>query len=141
MRNMILAAMAAVMLAVGGLSAARAQDGDAAAIQTVIQSQIEAFLRDDFAAAFSFASPAIREMFGTSDRFGMMVKQGYPMVWRPDLVEFLDLREIRGQPWQVVLMRDANGAYHTLGYQMLQGPDGGWKIDGVQILREDEMGA
>jgi len=119
----------------------KAQDGPGAAITGVIRSQIDAFLQDDFATAFSFASPDIRALFGTPDRFGAMVRNGYPMVWRPSDVRFLDLREIDGALWQAVMMRDAAGRTHVLGYQMEQQPDGSWKIDGVQILRAPEAGA
>ena len=52
---------------------ASAQD---TAIEGVIQSQLDAFRQDDFATAFTFASPTIRGMFGTADRFGMMVRNG-----------------------------------------------------------------
>lgn len=137
----LFAILTAGFFAVALGTVATAQDTDGPKIRSVIQSQIDAFQKDDFASAFSFASPKIRQMFGTSDRFGMMVRQGYPMVWRPQSVEFLDLRDIGGQFWQVVLMRDADGAYHTLGYQMSQAADGVWQIDGVQILREEELGA
>ena len=38
-----------------------------------------AFKAVDFAQAFTYA-PNIKGMFGTADRFGMMVRNGYPMV-------------------------------------------------------------
>ena len=81
-------------------------------IEATIGSQIEAFLRDDFAEAFTFASPNIQGMFGTHERFGQMVRQGYPMVWRPGNVEYLDLRSERGALWQRVLIRDRQGRVH-----------------------------
>ena len=42
-----------------------AQDQKVEAIEDVISSQIDAFLRDDFATAFTFASPNIQRLFGT----------------------------------------------------------------------------
>ena len=50
--------------------------------QKVIRSQIEAFSKDDMKAAFQFASPSIKSIFGNYIRFGSMVRQGYPMVFR-----------------------------------------------------------
>ena len=46
-----------------------------APIQKTIQSQIDAFLADDFARAFTFASPNIKGIFGTPENFGAMVKK------------------------------------------------------------------
>jgi hypothetical protein len=136
MRAFLAAGMLSLCL---GLSA-QAQDSRNPAIESIIQNQIDAFRADDFATAFSFASPMIKQMFGSSDRFGMMVRQGYPMVWRPASVQFLGLREIGGQLWQIVVMRDAQGVYHTLGYQMIETPDG-WQINGVQIMQDAQTGA
>ena len=39
-------------------------------IQAVITQQIEAFQVDDFAQAFTYASPNIQGFFGTSERIG-----------------------------------------------------------------------
>jgi hypothetical protein len=116
-----------------------AQEADSS-ITGVIQSQIDAFLRDDFATAFTYASPAIKGMFGTPENFGMMVRQGYPMVWRPADVQYLDLEEIGGRLWQKVMITDQSGAVHVLGYQMIETPDG-WQINGVQVLQAPQVGA
>jgi hypothetical protein len=109
-------------------------------IEGVIGAQIEAFRTDDFETAFSFASPSIRSMFGNPDRFGVMVKQGYPMVWRPDEVTYLDRRESGGRQLQQVMIRDGAGRLHRLEYQMIEGPDG-WRINGVRILDMPQVGA
>ena len=110
------------------------------AIEGTIQSQIEAFRADDFAGAFTYASPNIQTLFRDPDNFGSMVKNGYPMVWRPDELRFLELREIAGNLWQKVLIRDAAGTVHILDYQMIQTPEG-WRINGVQLLRAPDVGA
>lgn len=102
-------------------------------IEATIDAQIEAFLDDDFARAFTFASPNIQSMFGTSERFGTMVRRGYPMVWRPGEVQYLELRDVSGSLWQRVLIRDQSGGVHLLDYQMIETSDG-WRINGVQLL-------
>jgi Domain of unknown function (DUF4864) len=109
-------------------------------IESTIEGQIEAFLADDFARAFTFASPNIKGMFGSADRFGQMVQNGYPMVWRPGEVRFLELRDIDGAIWQKVMIRDQAGGFHVLDYQMIPAGDG-WQINGVQILRTPDVGA
>jgi hypothetical protein len=103
------------------------------AIEGTIQSQIDAFVADDFATAFSFASPNIKGIFGTPENFGAMVTQGYPMVHRPRAVEMLELREVAGNLWQRVMVTDQAGASHLLDYMMVETPDG-WQINAVQLL-------
>ena len=109
-------------------------------IEWTIQGQINAFLVDDFDRAFTFASPNIKSLFGNSDRFGSMVRNGYPMVWRPGELRFLELRDIDGNLWQKVLIRDSAGTVHILDYQMVETSEG-WRINGVQVLRAPDVGA
>ena len=123
----------------GALSAAEILPSEPA-IEGTIQSQIDAFLTDDFEGAFTFASPNIQTLFRDPGNFGLMVKNGYPMVWRPDELRFLELREIAGNLWQKVLIRDAAGAVHILDYQMIQTTEG-WRINGVQLLNAPDVGA
>lgn len=120
----------------------RAQEAKApsGAIQSVIQSQIDAFLRDDFAQAFEYAGPSIQNMFRTPENFGAMVRNGYPMVWRPEDLRFGALREINGALWQSIILRDSAGQTHVLDYQMGRYPDG-WRIDGVQLQAAPDVSA
>ena len=106
----------------------------------MIADQIEAFEADDFETAFGFASPGIRAIFGTPSRFGQMVREGYPMVWRPGEVRFSDLAERGGRTVQRVLVTDAAGALYVLEYEMVEGEQG-WRIDGVRVLDEGAAGA
>jgi hypothetical protein len=109
-------------------------------IESTIQRQLDAFLADDFGTAFTFASPGIKGIFGTPERFGQMVQRGYPMVWRPGAVRYLDLRQERGRLVQRVMITDQEGRLHLLEYQMLP-MGGGWQIDGVQVLQAPAAGA
>jgi hypothetical protein len=111
-----------------------------APIQSTIQSQLDAFLVDDVAAAFSYASPTIKGIFGSAENFGAMVAQGYPMVARPAAVQMLDLREVAGNLWQRVMITDAEGRTHLLDYQMIETAEG-WQINAVQLLPEAGVGA
>ena len=111
-----------------------------APIQSTITSQIEAFQADDFAAAFSFASPTIQGLFGTPENFGAMVQSGYPMVYRPADVQMLDLREIAGRLYQRVLLRDGQGRGYMLDYQMVETEEG-WRINGVDLVTQPDVGA
>ena len=110
------------------------------AIPGVIQNQIEAFRADDFATAFTFASPTIKRLFGDSENFGRMVRQGYPMVWRPAEVQFLGQETRGGAVYQNVLIVDGNGVPHGLEYMMIETPDG-WQINGVRFVAPPAVGA
>ncbi len=126
----------AAMAVITSMGTAQADEG---AIRGVIGAQIEAFKADDFGAAFDYAAPNIRGMFGTADTFGTMVRQGYPMVWQPGTVEYLGA-EGDGAVWrQEVLITDGAGRLHKLRYTMVETP-AGWKIAGVQILEAPEVG-
>lgn len=111
-----------------------------APIRETIQSQIDAFQNDDFAQAFTFASPNIKSLFGTPENFGLMVRQGYPMVHRPADVKMLDLRTVDGRLWQRVMITDQQGRTHMLDYQMIETAEG-WQINGVQLLPAPGVGA
>ena len=132
MRNGLFALLLASVLALPAV----AQEGP---IRQTIQSQIDAFLADDFARAFSFASPTIKGLFGTPENFGAMVKNGYPMVYRPVEVEMLELREVAGNLWQRVRVVDQGGKAHFLDYMMVETPEG-WQINAVQILPAPDIG-
>lgn len=119
---------------------ALAKDTKQMAIEAIITDQIAAFQADDFPKAFSFASPNIQGIFGSSENFGLMVKRGYPMVYRPDRVQMLELRDVDGRLWQRVLVTDQAGATHLLDYQVIETPDG-WQINAVQLLPQSGVGA
>ncbi len=131
MLKTLLSALVAVMLAMP----VWAEEPE---IEATISNQIEAFQADDFTRAFTFASPNIRRIFRTPENFGRMVTQGYPMVWRPAAVEYLEQRTEAGAIWQKVRITDQKGGVHILDYRMLQTEDG-WKINGVQLLESSSV--
>lgn len=134
MKSVILSLVLAVTLPVMAF-AQSASD----AIKDTINGQFSAFQADDFETAFGYASPMIQGLFGSPDRFGMMVRNGYPMVWRPNTVKFLELRDQGGRVFQKILVQDEAGAFHVLDYQMVPG-ENGWKINGVQLLPAPDLG-
>jgi hypothetical protein len=111
---------------------------DRTAIRDIIQSQVEAFRRDDGEQAFGFASPTIRQMFGTSDVFMDMVRQGYQPVYRPRVFEFREIVTLHGQITQKVHVVGPDGRPVTAFYPMTQLPDGSWRIDGCYLQAPEE---
>ena len=113
---------------------------DAEVIEDVIANQLQAFVARDVQSAWTYASPNIQRLFGDAQNFGTMVERGYPMVWDNVDTQFLALREIAGNFWQQVMIRDVNGNLHLLDYQMIETPDG-WQINAVQLLPSSDVGA
>lgn len=108
-------------------------DAVAEAVQGTISDQMAAFLDEDVARAFTYASPGIRRLFGTPERFGAMVQNGYPMVWRPGEVRYLELERTGEDLRQIVEITDRTGRLHRLQYDMVETAQG-WRIDGVRFL-------
>jgi hypothetical protein len=108
-------------------------------IKSAISSQINAFLKDDFETAYSYAAPNIKKIFTDSGRFGAMVQNGYPMVHRPSSFRFTDYKEVSGAQFQTVLIQDQNGRFFVVEYAMLQ-TETGWKIKGVRVFQHPEAG-
>jgi hypothetical protein len=128
----------ALFLAVATLAPAAALDlapAERAAIRGVVEAQLEAFRRDDGVAAFGYASPSIRAMFQTPERFLDMVRQGYAPVYRPRRVEFRAVVRYRGRITQRVHLIGPDGAPVIANYLMERQADGTWRIDGC-ILEE-----
>ncbi len=109
-----------------------ASQADATEFQRIISTQIEAFGVDDGQRAFSFASPGIRQKFGSVENFMAMVKKGYSPVYRPRSVKFGAVtREFAGRPTQRVVLVDQQGKVWIALYAFEQQPDGSWRIAGV----------
>ena len=129
------------MLLVAVPQQARADGEAAAAIRTVIEQQLAAFQRDDGAEAFSYASPGIQQRFQSPEIFMQMVRSGYAPVYRPQEVEFRELR-VRGQTiQQEVFFVGPDGKPVLALYTMQQQPDGSWRIAGVILLTAPDASA
>ena len=124
-------------LLIGLASPACAAD-DIAAAQSVIRSQVEAFSRDDAAAAYSYAAPAIKGIFPQAEIFMSMVQQGYAPVYRHKSFEFGEARVADGTIAQRVHIIDANGEAWEALYTLEQQPDGSLKITGCSLLKEGQ---
>jgi Domain of unknown function (DUF4864) len=111
-----------------------AQSTRNAAIETVINRQLDAFNRDDTATAFSQASPMIQDMFGQAERFSGMVQSGYPQIYRSRAATFLKLETIDGRLLQSVLIEGLDGTFVSALYEMVE-VDGAWRINGCTLVR------
>jgi hypothetical protein len=140
---MALRLLGIVYLVLGLAAGAGAQQpavsaADRDAIRSTIESQVEAFRRDDGEAAFGYASPTIRRLFGTPDIFMEMVRQGYQPVYRPRVFDFAEIVLLHGQVTQKVKVVGPDGRPVTAYYPMTQLPDGTWRIDGCYLEAPEE---
>ena len=108
------------------------QDGKA--VQTVVQNQLAAFARDDAEKAFSYAAPELRKIIGNSTAFMAMVKNSYPVVYRPASVVFYKPEGLGKDIVQKVQMLDASGASYLAVYNLQRQKDTSWRISGCVVL-------
>jgi len=125
--------LCAFMPVAASIEARAAEPVDTA--QSIIQSQITAFLNDDAKTAYSFASPAIRGKFSNETVFFDMVKKGYAPVYRPGNFAFGRSKVDGDMVVQEVLIAGPDGKDWTALYQLLRQPDGSYKINGMHIVR------
>lgn len=128
----LIAAVAIAALA----GSARAQNGGEGASQDIISRQLEAFLSGDFPRAYSYASPDIKRIFPTLERFMSMVQTGYLPVLRPGNYAFGRSEQLPdGRIEWDVLIDGPDGKGYTATYFMEQQADGSWKVDAVTLRR------
>lgn len=108
---------------------------DVATAQNVIRSQEQALGHDDAAAAYSYAAPAIRQLFPQADLFLFMVQNSYAPIYRHKSFEFGEARAADGKIAQRVHIVDANGEAWEALYTLEAQPDGSLKITGCSLLK------
>lgn len=132
----------AIFLVIGLLAVLPARAGEPLTpAQTVIESQIEAFLTNDMAKAYSYAAPDIKTLFPTEEKFGEMVRNGYGPVYRPGNYAFGRARETAGGGVvQEVLISGPKNTDWTAIYIMERQSDGSMKIRGVSMMKSETSG-
>jgi Domain of unknown function (DUF4864) len=75
------------------IATASAEDMTAASSRALIERQLDAFERDDAAAAYALAAPTIKDMFSDADHFIAMVRDHYAPVYRHRSAEFGAFKE------------------------------------------------
>lgn len=132
-----------MLLVFVGLSAplgARAEDmssADQETIRGMISNQIQAFQKDDGAAAYGYASPTIQGLFPNSDQFMAMVRKSYQPVYRPQSITFGQLLDSPYGPMQKVFLVGPDGRNWVALYSLQRQPDGTWRINGCTLVEDD----
>ena len=102
-------------------------------ILNTISSQIEAFKENNIEKAYTFAAPNIQAQFSNPEVFGLMVKNGYPTIWRPKSFKFTKFQDLGNKSIQRVLFQSYDGRLETYDY-ILEKYDDLWKIAGVLTI-------
>ena len=121
-------------LATGLVAAAPAgAPPDAEAVKAAaepVMKQLEAFRRDDYDTAYTFASQEIREIFDR-EAFERMVRMGYPEIARSVQAVVAESRLApNGNVYLRLKIRGANGNRVEALYEMVW-EQGAWRINGV----------
>ncbi|HEX4114061.1 MAG TPA: DUF4864 domain-containing protein [Stellaceae bacterium] len=115
-----------------------AVDGDKAAIRHVIQSQLDAFQKDDGVTAFRFSTPGLRARFQDSAHFMRMVRENYRPVYRPSQISFGALDSVdTNTRVQHMLVVGSDGNTHEALFVMEHQKDGKWLIAGCFLMESD----
>jgi Domain of unknown function (DUF4864) len=123
-----------LLLAQAGAVWAQADKSDAKAAAEPVVKQLEAFRRDDFDTAFTFASVEIQMQFNRQS-FEEMVRRGYPEIARSSFAAVVKTELApHGAAYVTVKIRGANGQSVEALYELVW--QGGWKINGV-VTRPD----
>jgi len=102
-------------------------------VRNTISSQIEAFKENNIKKAYTFAAPNIQAQFPNPDVFGLMVRNGYPVIWRPKNFKFTKFQDLGNKFIQRVLFQSYDGSLETYDY-ILEKYDDLWKIAGVLTI-------
>ena len=102
-------------------------------VRNTISSQIEAFKENNIEKAYRFAAPNIQAQFPNPEVFGLMVRNGYPVIWRPKSFKFTKFQDLGTKCVQRVLFQSYKGSLETYDY-VLEKYDDLWKIAGVLTI-------
>lgn len=121
----------------GAAQAAEVSTADAKAARAVIEGQLAALAADDAKRAFGYATPALREQFGTPENFIEMVRTSYPVVYRPQSVAFLKPQWLAGELVQGVHMSDDQGVLWLALYRLQRQKNKSWRISACQLVQAE----
>ena len=121
------------------IASERSYDNAEKIVKKVISSQLMAFKEKNVEKAYSFAAPNIKRQFFNAKNFGLMVKNGYPVIWSPKNYQFVKFSSNGTRSIQRVLFRSSTDALVTYDY-LLEKFKNEWRIAGViQVSTEGNI--
>ncbi len=134
---LMLFAVAIGGVAVGGVAHAAGPlvpDKNVKDVQLVVRAQLKAFAADDAKSAFSFATSDLQKMFGGAEQFMQMVRDSYPVVYRPASVTLYKPQPDGPAVMQRVALTDGQGNAWIAVYRLEQQTNKAWRIAGCVLM-------
>jgi Domain of unknown function (DUF4864) len=129
LKRMVFGLAMALLPLWAGAAWAQAAKTDPKTAAVPVVKQLEAFRRNDFDTAFTFASGMIHAQFDRQD-FETMVRRGYPEIAHSTFAAVTRTElESDGLAYVTVKIRGANGQTIEALYELIW--EDGWKINGV----------
>ena len=100
--------------------------------QSVIESQIQAFLDENAELAYSYAAPMIKMKFTNPIEFMSMVKNYYEPVYNPKQFYFLEAKYYEGAIYHQLQVISQKNESFLATYSLIQ-DEGRWKISGCAV--------
>ena len=100
--------------------------------QSVIESQIQAFLDENAELAYSHAAPLIKMKFTNPIEFMSMVKNYYEPVYNPKQFYFLEAKYYEGAIYHQLQVISQKNESFLATYSLIQ-DEGSWKISGCAV--------
>jgi hypothetical protein len=125
---------ATAVLAVGVVATGAPVGGyDEEGVQQVVQTQLQAFAKEDAGTAYELADPTLRTRFGSAEAFLASVRVQYPMMAHPESVLFLKPQSDGTIALQKVRVTDSDGATWLVTYLLNRQKDQQWRIGGCVV--------
>ena len=131
----LLAIAACAFILLGPVDAVPLTAVDEKSVRAVVEGQLAAFANDDALKAFSYAAPNVKKAVTTAAGFLAMVRNDYPIIYRPASVAFLKPEGKDNQVIQRVQMLDANGNPWLAIYSLQRQKNKAWLITGCVVTQ------
>ncbi len=132
----------AALALLASVAVARAGENEVRAAQGTIEAQLQAFLGNRTAEAYSYAAPNIQRLFPTVKDFMAMVENGYQPVMRPRSFAMGPVMSDSGtRIAQKVILTGPDGKTWEALYTLERQPDGQFRITGVSLREGRFTGA
>ncbi len=103
-------------------------------IRQVIQSQLDAFQRDDGEASYALAAPSVKERFPTPEAFNKMVRDNYSPIYNLREVKFLTPSIAQGRILQGIQFLSDENRLLLAVFTMERQQDKSWKIKACNLM-------
>jgi hypothetical protein len=104
----------------------------------LVQSQLDAFRRDDGETAFGLSGSRAHAIYTDAEDFMKTIRETYPPLYRPRTVLFAELVETNSGPIQILFVGGQDGLSYIAFYTFERQSDGSWLIAGC-LLRKNPV--